>query len=85
MMNHRLTAGILLTLLAAPCLWATTAAANAPAHPAGYNDSGVELNRTRQYLERQRIARKSRKGGIPNRWKGRKVRKKHRRVPSTSC
>lgn len=62
MMNHRLTAGILLTLLAAPCLWATTAAANAPAHPAGYNDSGVELNRTRQYLERQRIARKIQEG-----------------------
>ena len=40
MMNHRLTASILLTLLAAPCLWATTAAANAPSHPAGYNDSG---------------------------------------------
>lgn len=62
MMNHRLTASILLTLLAAPCLWATTAAANAPAHPAGYNDSGVELNRTRQYLERQRIARKIQEG-----------------------
>ena len=62
MMNHRLTASILLTLLAAPCLWATTAAANAPAHPAGYNDSGVELNRTRQNLERQRIARKIQEG-----------------------
>ena len=25
--------------------------------PAGYNDPGVQLNRTREYLERQRIAR----------------------------
>lgn len=62
MMNHRLTASILLSLLAAPCFWAATAAANPPAHPAGYNDSGVELNRTRQYLERQRIARKIKEG-----------------------
>lgn len=85
MMNHRLTASILLSLLAAPCFWAATAAANPPAHPAGYNDSGVELNRTRQYLERQRIARKIQEGRDTNRWKARKEPKKNRREPSASC
>lgn len=32
-------------------------AAPPPNQPAGYNDPGVQLNRTREYLERQRIAR----------------------------
>ena len=67
MMNHRLTASILLSLLAAPCFWAATAAANPPAHPASASPG------------------KSRKGGIPNRWKARKEPKKNRKVPSASC
>lgn len=36
-----------------------TAEANPPSRPpSGYNDAGVQLNRTREYIEREQIARR---------------------------
>lgn len=42
------------------------AAANDAARPAGNTDSGAQLNRTREYLERQNIARKIQEGWEKN-------------------
>ena len=58
MKRYTRISGLLLSLLASQGFFLLPVlAAGASGRPAGYNDTGVQLNRTRQYLERQRIAR----------------------------
>lgn len=45
-----------------------TAEANPPSRPpSGYNDAGVQLNRTREYIEREQIAEEYRKNATNSR------------------
>ncbi len=58
-MIDRYAGKVLIVALTCSMLGQLTATAATPPHnaPGGYNDAGVQLNRTREYMERERIAR----------------------------